>query len=733
MIKSIVIKDIATFNESEHPMKNLKKLNFIFGLNGSGKTTISRVLKQPDKYSGCEVEESTNNLIQREVYNSDFVEKNFMADQEIKGIFTLGEDEGNTKKEIRSVLGKIRDMENKKNEIEVEIKKVETRLEILEKNSIEEIWKKTEIDRNGILKNALKGRLNSKKQFFEKILNESKNAIIQTETRDRLEERARVIFNKNLARQELLQGVNTTSIQELSESHILVRKLVGKEDIGFSDLINKLNNSDWVKSGTVFLENSQGYCPFCQQMLPHKFGEEIGAYFDERYDSGLRDIENLKEDYERETKKILDYINNILRYNSENVDNEALRKLERNLDVVFSSNIVRLKEKLENPTIVSELKDCQEFFEEICNLIVAANNKIEEHNKIVDNLNDEREKIRRSSWCFVANECAHEIEAYKKAYKQIQNEKADLEEKIKRYEKELEINNINLENLQNKLTSIIPTKNKINKWLEEFGFTGFRLAVGDDECSYKIVRDNRTDARSTLSEGERNFITFLYFYELLQGANENSGKILDKIVVIDDPVSSLDNNVLFIVSTLISRLYADISDNKGSIKQLFLFTHNLYFHKEVTFLQGLPQKIASEATFWVVRKWDGHSSIKHYEENPVKNTYEILWDEIRKAQQEPNAEISASIQNTMRRILEYYYKYYGNLPLGKIHEKVNPQYRVIVRSLISWINDGSHSAFDDLYYTAVSNEEYLKAFRIIFEELGHIAHYKMMMGIETME
>ena len=60
-------------------------------------------------------------------------------------------------------------------------------------------------------------------------------------------------------------------------------------------------------------------------MLPHKFGEEIGAYFDERYDSGLRDIENLKEDYERETKKILDYINDILRYNSENVDNEALR------------------------------------------------------------------------------------------------------------------------------------------------------------------------------------------------------------------------------------------------------------------------------------------------------------------------------------------------------------------------------------------------------------------------
>ncbi len=203
--------------------------------------------------------------------------------------------------------------------------------------------------------------------------------------------------------------------------------------------------------------------------------------------------------------------------------------------------------------------------------------------------------------------------------------------------------------------------------------------------------------------------------------------------MIDDPVSSLDNNVLFIVSTLIRRLYADIYDNKGTIKQLFLFTHNVYFHKEVTFFQGLPKKIKSEVTFWVVRKWEGHSSIKCYEENPVKNTYEILWDEIRKAQQEPNAEISASIQNTMRRILEHYYKYYGNLSLGKIHEKVNPQDSVIVRSLVSWINDGSHSAFDDLYYTAVSSEVYLKVFRTIFEELGHIAHYNMMMGIETKE
>ena len=44
MIERIVIKDVATFDDSEHVMEDLGKLNFIFGSNGSGKTTISRVL-----------------------------------------------------------------------------------------------------------------------------------------------------------------------------------------------------------------------------------------------------------------------------------------------------------------------------------------------------------------------------------------------------------------------------------------------------------------------------------------------------------------------------------------------------------------------------------------------------------------------------------------------------------------------------------------------------------------
>jgi len=49
---------------------------------------------------------------------------------------------------------------------------------------------------------------------------------------------------------------------------------------------------------------------------------------------------------------------------------------------------------------------------------------------------------------------------------------------------------------------------------------------------------------------------------------------------------------------------------------------------------------------------------------------------------------------------------------------------------LSWINDGSHYAQDDLYMSIVDSavNTYLKVFRAIFEKSGHSAHYKMMMG-----
>ena len=44
MIEKIEIKKVASYDETGIKIKNLKKVNFIYGANGCGKTTISNFL-----------------------------------------------------------------------------------------------------------------------------------------------------------------------------------------------------------------------------------------------------------------------------------------------------------------------------------------------------------------------------------------------------------------------------------------------------------------------------------------------------------------------------------------------------------------------------------------------------------------------------------------------------------------------------------------------------------------
>lgn len=56
---------------------------------------------------------------------------------------------------------------------------------------------------------------------------------------------------------------------------------------------------------------------------------------------------------------------------------------------------------------------------------------------------------------------------------------------------------------------------------------------------YQIERENGELAESTLSEGEITFLTFLYFLQLAKGSTNETEITDDRVLVIDDPISSL--------------------------------------------------------------------------------------------------------------------------------------------------------------------------------------------------
>jgi wobble nucleotide-excising tRNase len=128
--------------------------------------------------------------------------------------------------------------------------------------------------------------------------------------------------------------------------------------------------------------------------------------------------------------------------------------------------------------------------------------------------------------------------------------------------------------------------------------------------------------------------------------------------------------------------------------------------------------------FWVVKKRHGRSFIEFKTKNPVSSSYELLWQELQDSHLSP-----VTVQNTMRRILEQYFRMNGNLEVGKLDGEFTGRDHQLFRSLFSWVNAGSHDLIDDLYASSddFTIDHYQEVFKKVFDRTDQIGHYNMMM------
>jgi wobble nucleotide-excising tRNase len=389
-------------------------------------------------------------------------------------------------------------------------------------------------------------------------------------------------------------------------------------------------------------------------------------------------------------------------------------------------NAQHIATKKKEPSRSIEMEPLASALSSAGSLIDEANNQVNAHNTLVANLAKERRDLTAQVWKYIIDE------ELKGALADFESDLSNLNAAVESLSEQIETKRADktrrervIRGLEKETTSIQPTIDAINGLLSSFGFSGFSLAKADSGRHYKLVRPDGADAMGTLSEGEKTFVTFLYFYHLLKGSDSESGMTTNRVVVFDDPVSSLDSDVTFVVSSLIRDLFDDVRSGTGYIKQIFVLTHNVYFHKEVTFSRRRSSGAMSEETFWMVRKPGLESRVEKQEDNPIKTSYELLWAEVRRPDRSNH-----TIQNTLRRIIENYFKILGQMDPDAICDKFEDRERLICKSLFSWVNAGSHWVDDDLHASIDDStvDAYLTAFKAIFEKSGHLAHYQMMMG-----
>ncbi|WRD12407.1 AAA family ATPase [Helicobacter pylori] len=739
-ISQISLKKVATFDENGASFENLKSINFIYGANGSGKTTTSSFLKNlaengiEDKFASSKIVWYNNESLKIEVYNKQFKEEQFRNSQ-VKGIFTLGKKTNENLEKIESKKESINEEKKKKVKNEGSLQKLTLEKEKEEEDFTDSCWKKLYKKFEEDFKETLEG-FKRKEKFKEKILkefeNDKHNQSEQSEIvgLEKLKEKIGIVFSKNQTELALLE-CDLTDFDSIENHSIWEQKIVGSGGVAIADLIKELSNEDWVAQGREYVKDNS-ICPFCQkETITEEFKKQLESYFDTSYQESTDTIKKMKEDYTNKTAKVLERLNEIIKTEWNKLNTENLKRIIETLRSKINANQQKMLDKSKEMSRSFELDSTKNEIDAIKDLIAKANEQITNHNETIKDIEKQKKSCKEQTWKFLVNEFKSGIQEYSKKYcglekgiNNLEKEISENQEKIKKLENEIK-------ELEKNMVNIKPIVNEINTLLKGYGFTNFSLACTEDERFYRIQREDGQLVGETLSEGEVTFIAFLYYYHLAKGSLKENDISENKVLVIDDPISSLDSNILFIVSVLVKDLIKETMEEKTNIKQVIILTHNTYFYKEITLEDDL-KRYQGKYSFLIIRKDNNVSKIKDYKENPIKNSYELLWQEVKQAKE--NNASWVSLQNVMRRIIEYYFRILGgfkhNDSLSECFKTIEE--KQVCNSFISWFNDGSHGISDDLFVQSqdASIETYLKVFENIFKRTGHEAHYKMMMGIK---
>jgi wobble nucleotide-excising tRNase len=300
----------------------------------------------------------------------------------------------------------------------------------------------------------------------------------------------------------------------------------------------------------------------------------------------------------------------------------------------------------------------------------------------------------------------------------IENEKkiVDTKSKLEIIEIEIKKQTKTIEVEQKKTVNIDVAIENINQNLLELGMEGFVISKYADNF-YKISRNDTSSDNvfKTLSEGEKMLISFLYFLELCKGKKEATEVVSKKVVVIDDPISSLSHIYVFNIGELIKREFC----NSSLFEQVFILTHSLYFFYELTDINHERRK-KNQKLFRIVKN-SGGSFISEMKYEEIQNDYQSYWYVINDSNNPP-----ALIANCMRNIVEYFFNFIEKTDLNNVFQRdVFKDTRF--QSFYRYINRESHSLGQNIFdYKEFNYADFRDALKHLFYESSYKEHYDIM-------
>lgn len=565
------LKKLGLFNDYQwdSSLSNFGRYNLIYGWNGSGKTTLSKLLacleagnssEFPDlKYdieheSGTAKENTQFNQKIR-VFNQDYIQKNIqLISGKANPIFILGEENKEIADRVKIDEETLTNLENQKSTKETE----KTKKESDRANKFTEVAKIIGANLVGSsTRNYRKPEAEKDFKFIgkKKILNADEVAkqqvIIKQEQKDKI---GKIEFDTDLD----LSGAydEVASICKETVEINVIDKLAENQKI-----------SAWVEHGLTLHTKKSEQCEFCGSNLPNGRIEALLGHFNEA-DKKLKD---------KIDTKITSLQQAIQLVKGASLPNKA--QFYTDLQTSFTPRAITYNQEKDNycaelSAIVEILNTKKQKTTEQINFsrslsnnfqsaLDSVNEIIGQHNQKSDNFQTEKDKavkllkIHHLSEIFdKVNSFDSEIKEYEKEISRLQNgEESTSFVGITELKKQIAEN-------KNKISSEHKACDTLNKQLKTF--------LGRDEIAFEVapeggyvIKRSGVTAKN-LSEGEKTAIAFVYFVVHLKDQNFD---IENGIIVIDDPISSLDSNSLF-------QAFAFLKNAVKDAKQVFIFTHN---------------------------------------------------------------------------------------------------------------------------------------------------------------
>ena len=755
-IRGIALND-ATFENTKQFVEEPTFINFFFGNNGSGKSTIARAIKSGTGITYAPGKSATDYRVY--LYDEDFIDKNFHSYQGMAGVYTLNAENVEAQKQIEDQQAKLTAVRKARDTATEEKNKSETSRASLQKTFQQECWdsaKKLRLE----FDKTQDGKRRTK-QFTDAVLAAKmlQSEPTESELKD-LRQLYESAYSTNARQYPLFATIEDTAVLDTIEDlNLLALAIVNIADTPYAEFIKQIDATQWVREGhTKYASAADGKCPYCRQALPLDFEKTLSDSFDDKYEESLRKLRDLLVEYKRVANELFIPIQNPPTDLYPRIDSKSYTKKIEAIRTKIALNIELINKKISDPGTPIKYEPIAPLLDDLMDTITAHNKIIQANNNIVAAGPKKKQECVNQVFSLIRYQLDSTIQAYKKSDAEIAKDISEKTASITKYTGEINAIQTEIRRLSATTVETESAKNHINHMLRDSGMQGFHLEPHETTPNvYKVVRDDGSVAEN-LSEGEKNFIAFLYFYYLVQGSTSPDADPREKIVVIDDPVSSMDSNSLFIVSTLVRNMIEVCRNNADNrepvaegnyIKQLFILTHNAFFHREVTYNYVRKYEYVS---FYLIRKRNNCSSVKLFREvdpkcptqmrnvNPVKSSYAALWEEYHECQK------PITLMNVTRKILEYYFLQlcgYDGAELRKailvdgrpsfVDEFGNEDKEQfdLAQSMLAYISPERIGFNDGLHYVEESADpDVCKAiFKKIFEIMKQGQHYKMMYAV----